>query len=259
MSLKRIRTSVLEVTYGESGPADGAPVLLMHGWPYDVRDYDQVVPLLTAKACRVIVPYLRDFGPTRFLSADTPRSGQQGALGNDLKEFMDARHRARRGRRLRLGRPRSLCRGGAVADARALPGHRQRLQYPKALPARRRQPILSRSTATGTSIISTASAGARVLRRTAAPSSSCSGACGRRTGNLMMRGSNARPRPGIIRISCRHDSVLPAPLRRSARRSRRRGDRAAIGDAAGNQRADDCITRRSRRRAAAGCVCRTGR
>ena len=74
MSLKRIRTSVLEIAYEESGPAAGAPVMLMHGWPYDVRDYDQVVPLLAAKGCRVIVPHLRGFGPTRFLSADTPRS-----------------------------------------------------------------------------------------------------------------------------------------------------------------------------------------
>ena len=90
MSLKRIRTGVLEIAYEESGPADGAPVLLMHGWPYDVRDYDQVAPLLITKHCRVIVPYLRGFGPTRFLSADTPRSGQQAALGNDLKELMDA-------------------------------------------------------------------------------------------------------------------------------------------------------------------------
>jgi pimeloyl-ACP methyl ester carboxylesterase len=90
MSVKRIRTSVLEIAYEENGPADGAPVLLMHGWPYDVRDYDQVVPLLTAAGCRTIVPYLRGFGPTRFLISDTPRSGQQAALGNDLKELMDA-------------------------------------------------------------------------------------------------------------------------------------------------------------------------
>jgi pimeloyl-ACP methyl ester carboxylesterase len=90
MSVKHIRTSVLEIAYEESGPADGAPVLLMHGWPYDVRDYDQVVPLLTAAGYRTIVPYLRGFGPTRFLSADTPRSGEQAALGNDLKELMDA-------------------------------------------------------------------------------------------------------------------------------------------------------------------------
>ncbi len=88
--LKRVRTKVLEIAYEESGPADGIPVLLMHGWPYDPRTYDDVVPQLVAAGCRTIVPYLRGFGPTRFLSADTPRSGQQAALGNDLKELMDA-------------------------------------------------------------------------------------------------------------------------------------------------------------------------
>ena len=87
---KRIRTGVLEVAYEESGPADGTPVILLHGWPYDPRDYDEAAPLLAATGCRVIVPYLRGFGPTRFLSAATLRSGQQAALGSDLKELMDA-------------------------------------------------------------------------------------------------------------------------------------------------------------------------
>jgi pimeloyl-ACP methyl ester carboxylesterase len=85
-----IQTSTLDVAYEESGAPDGAPVVLMHGWPYDPRCYDEVVPPLTAAGCRVIVPYLRGFGATRFLSADTPRSGQQAALGNDLRELMDA-------------------------------------------------------------------------------------------------------------------------------------------------------------------------
>jgi pimeloyl-ACP methyl ester carboxylesterase len=89
-SAKRIQTSVLDLAYDESGAADGAPVFLMHGWPYDPRCYDEVIPPLVAEGCRVIVPYLRGFGPTRFLSAETPRSGQQGALGNDLRELMDA-------------------------------------------------------------------------------------------------------------------------------------------------------------------------
>jgi pimeloyl-ACP methyl ester carboxylesterase len=89
-TIKRIATSVLDVAYEESGPADGVPVFLLHGWPYDPRDYDAVVPLIAAKGCRIIVPYLRGFGPTRFRSADTPRSGQQAALGNDLRELMDA-------------------------------------------------------------------------------------------------------------------------------------------------------------------------
>src|ERR1700679_959505 len=88
--LRHIRTPTLDIAYEESGDANGAPVLLMHGWPYDPRCYDEVVPPLVAAGCRVIVPYLRGFGATRFLSADTPRSGQQAALGNDLRELMDA-------------------------------------------------------------------------------------------------------------------------------------------------------------------------
>jgi pimeloyl-ACP methyl ester carboxylesterase len=89
-NLKRIRTKTLEIAYEESGPEAGMPVLLMHGFPYDPRAYDDVVPPLVAAGCRTIVPYLRGFGPTRFLSADTPRSGQQGAIGYDLLELMDA-------------------------------------------------------------------------------------------------------------------------------------------------------------------------
>ena len=88
--LNRVRTSVLEIAYEERGFEDGVPVLLMHGFPYDPRTYDLVVPLLVAVGCRVIVPYLRGYGPTRFLAAETPRSGQQAALGNDLKDLIDA-------------------------------------------------------------------------------------------------------------------------------------------------------------------------
>jgi pimeloyl-ACP methyl ester carboxylesterase len=89
-SLKRVRTKTLEIAYEESGPEAGIPVLLVHGFPYDPRAYDDVVPPLVAAGCRTIVPYLRGFGPTRFLSPDTPRSGQQGAIGYDLLELMDA-------------------------------------------------------------------------------------------------------------------------------------------------------------------------
>jgi pimeloyl-ACP methyl ester carboxylesterase len=89
-AVKHVRTSVLEIAYEESGPADGTPVFLMHGFPYDPRSYDGVLPHLTAQGCRTIVPYLRGFGPTRFLSPDTMRTGEQAALGNDLKELMDA-------------------------------------------------------------------------------------------------------------------------------------------------------------------------
>jgi pimeloyl-ACP methyl ester carboxylesterase len=89
-ALRRARTSVLEIAYEQSGPADGIPVLLMHGFPSDPRTYDEMVPSLVEAGCRVIVPYLRGYGATRFLTSGTPRSGQQAALGNDLKELIDA-------------------------------------------------------------------------------------------------------------------------------------------------------------------------
>ena len=89
-ALKQVRTSTLQIAYEESGQANGLPVFLLHGWPYDPRCFDEVVPPLAAAGCRIVVPYLRGFGATRFLSEQTPRSGQQAALGNDLRELMDA-------------------------------------------------------------------------------------------------------------------------------------------------------------------------
>ena len=88
--MERIRTPSLEIACEISGPADGAPVILLHGWPYDPRTYDAMLAPLAAAGCRVIVPYLRGFGATRFLSSATPRSGQQAALGHDLIALMDA-------------------------------------------------------------------------------------------------------------------------------------------------------------------------
>ena len=88
--LKRTRTNILEIAYEDSGPETGFPVLLMHGFPYDPRAFDEVVPPLVAAGHRVIVPYLRGYGQTRFLDPATPRSGQQAALGRDLAELMDA-------------------------------------------------------------------------------------------------------------------------------------------------------------------------
>src|SRR6185437_853507 len=84
------RTATLDIAYEDSGPATGVPVFLMHGWPYGPRVYDAVVPRLVEAGCRAVVPYLRGFGPTRFLAAETPRSGQQAALGDDLRQLMDA-------------------------------------------------------------------------------------------------------------------------------------------------------------------------
>jgi pimeloyl-ACP methyl ester carboxylesterase len=88
--LKRVRTGTLEIAYEESGPEAGFPVLLMHGFPYDPRCYDEVVPSLVADGYRAIVPYLRGYGATRFLAAETVRSGQQAALGHDILELMEA-------------------------------------------------------------------------------------------------------------------------------------------------------------------------
>ncbi len=82
----------LRVAWLEFGDSAARPVVLLHGFPYDVHAYDDVAPLLVAKGLRVIVPYLRGYGPTRFLSASTPRSGQQGALGADLLALLDALH-----------------------------------------------------------------------------------------------------------------------------------------------------------------------
>lgn len=90
--LKYINAGDLCVAYEESGSAEGIPVVLMHGFPYDVRAYDEVANYLAAKHCRVIVPYLRGYGPTTFLAVDTIRSGQQAALGYDLLALLDALH-----------------------------------------------------------------------------------------------------------------------------------------------------------------------
>lgn len=88
--LHRTAAGVLDIAWYEAGPADGPPVFLMHGFPYDIHAYAEVAPLLAAAGCRVVVPYLRGFGPTRFLADGTPRSGEQAALGADLLALMDA-------------------------------------------------------------------------------------------------------------------------------------------------------------------------
>ena len=90
LPLHHVHAGALDIGFHAAGPADGPPVLLMHGFPYDVHAYAEVAPALAAQGCRVVVPYLRGFGPTRFLNQDTPRSGEQAALGHDLKQLMDA-------------------------------------------------------------------------------------------------------------------------------------------------------------------------
>src|SRR5262249_27346689 len=88
--LKQIDAGVLNVAYAEAGPADGPPVILLHGWPYDIYSFVDVAPALASASFRVIVPYLRGYGATRFLSNDTFRNGQPSAIAADAIAFMDA-------------------------------------------------------------------------------------------------------------------------------------------------------------------------
>ena len=94
--LKQINAGVLNVGYAEAGPADGPPVILLHGWPYDIHSFVDVTPLLASAGYRVIVPYVRGYGTTRFLSGDTVRNGQQSVIAVDAIALMDA---------LKIGKP----------------------------------------------------------------------------------------------------------------------------------------------------------
>ncbi|MEM5315404.1 alpha/beta hydrolase [Paraburkholderia sp. JHI869] len=88
--LKHIETELLDIAYDEEGDANGWPVVLLHGFPYDIHAYNEVTPRLISQGARVITPYLRGYGPTRFRSSTTLRSGQQAALGADLLALLDA-------------------------------------------------------------------------------------------------------------------------------------------------------------------------
>jgi pimeloyl-ACP methyl ester carboxylesterase len=89
-SLKQIDAGVLNVAYAETGPSNGPAVTLLHGWPYDIHSYAEVAPLLASAGCRVIVPYLRGYGATHFLSSETVRNGQQSVIAVDIVALMDA-------------------------------------------------------------------------------------------------------------------------------------------------------------------------
>ena len=92
LALRQVQTDLLDIGYHEAGPEDGRPVILLHGFPYDIHSYTEVAPLLAAQGYRVIVPHLRGHGTTRFLDKDTPRSGQQAAIGADVIALMDGLH-----------------------------------------------------------------------------------------------------------------------------------------------------------------------
>jgi len=88
--VRTVRTPTLEIGYEERGEPAGAPVILLHGFPDDAHAWDAVAPPLSAKGCRILAPYLRGYGPTRFLDPGAPRMAQQAAIGQDLLDFMDA-------------------------------------------------------------------------------------------------------------------------------------------------------------------------
>jgi pimeloyl-ACP methyl ester carboxylesterase len=88
--MKQIDAGVLNVGYAEAGPTDGPAVILLHGWPYDIHSFGDVAPLLAEAGYRAIVPYLRGYGTTRFLSSETFRNGQQSVVALDITALMDA-------------------------------------------------------------------------------------------------------------------------------------------------------------------------
>src|SRR5438045_9385766 len=89
-ALKQINAGLLNVGYAEAGPTGGPVVMLLHGWPYDIHSFVEVAPILEAKGYRVVVPYLRGYGTTRFLSSETFRNGQQSVVAVDIIALMDA-------------------------------------------------------------------------------------------------------------------------------------------------------------------------
>ena len=127
-SLKQIDAGALNVGYAEAGPANGPVVMLLHGWPYDIHTYVDVAPLLAAKGYRVIVPHVRGYGSTSFLSTSTARNGQPSVIALDVMALMDAfEHRQGHRRGLRLGRSDRCHRRGAMAGAVQGPGLGERL------------------------------------------------------------------------------------------------------------------------------------
>lgn len=89
-TIRQVNAGALNIGYAQAGPQDGPVVILLHGWPYDIYSFAEVAPLLASAGYRVIVPYLRGYGSTRFLSADTPRNGQQAVVAVDIIALMDA-------------------------------------------------------------------------------------------------------------------------------------------------------------------------
>ena len=200
--VKTVRTPTLEIAYQESGPADGVPVILLHGWPSDPHDWDGVAPPLAAermpRAGAVAARLWPDAVPRRCDAAIGPAGG---ARCRCARLHGCAWHRAGAARRLRLGWSRRLRDRSLMAGARAWAGVDQRLQHPEHSRARANRRRRRRNIATGTSGISTPNAAAPGCSRTAATSPVCCGSSGRRTGSSTTRRSTRRRRASTIPTS----------------------------------------------------------
>ena len=199
--LKQIDAGVLNVGYAEAGPADGPAVILLHGWPYDIHTYVDVAPLLASAGYRVIIPYLRGYGTTRFLSSETPRNGQQSVVAVDAIALMDAlKIEKATVAGCRLGRADGQHHGGALA--RALQGHGVRERLSDRQPGSRQDAVAADrpSCSGGTNTISPPSAAAPATTSTGATSRSSSGRSLRRSGTSTTPRSIAAQRPSTTRI-----------------------------------------------------------
>ena len=189
--LRHIDAGVLNIAYYEDGPADGPAVMLMHGFPYDIHSFVDVAPQLAASGCRVVVPCVRGYGPTRFLDAVTPRSGEQAAVGADLIALMDALDVKRAVVAGYDWGGRAACVVAALWPERCI-GLVSVNSYLIQNIAKAMVPAKPGSRPrTGTSIISRSSAGGPGLPPTGARSQNCCGGNGRRTGVSMRRVSSA--------------------------------------------------------------------
>jgi pimeloyl-ACP methyl ester carboxylesterase len=198
-----LRTRTLEIGYEAHGAVGGTPVVLLHGFPDDARAFDDVAPPLAAAGCRVLVPYLRGYGPTRFLDPNEPRMAQQAAIGQDLLEFMDA---------LSLG-PAALAGydwGGRAACIAAIlaPGRVRALVtiggYNVQNTVTPAPPVSARAERSyWYQWYFNTERGRRGLDRTGATSAGSSGRNGRRPGDSNPRRSSVRRRPSTIPISYR--------------------------------------------------------
>ena len=200
--MKRIVAGVLDVAYLEFGPPDGDPVILLHGFPYDAYACEAVAERVAAAGRRAIVPFLRGYGPTRFLSPDTMRSGQQAALGADLLALMDALSIESAVLAGYDWGGRAACIVAALWPERVRglvsSGSGYNIQNIAAAAGRSRR---SRSTASGISTISTPSGVGQVCRPTGARSAGCCGGCGRRAGPSTTRPSSVARCRSTIPIS----------------------------------------------------------